>query len=264
MRRFILFTLLLGALAAPAWSQTATVLFLEQVDTEAEWEALVTDVANFIISTEIDTEAELEALVGALNLIIETEVDTLAELNAILTDATLEEDAHEAEHRENGADELLGENLGTACAENQILKANATGGMDCAADSTGGSPSFDAITGGTNTGAAMLVGTGASLAPTGSGSIVSTDLQAASEVVSDAEVVDTLTASNYLPLAGGTMTGDITLSERSSDPSNPSEGQWVCWMSDGVGSGADGDVLCKITAGAVTRTVTLFDFSAIP
>jgi hypothetical protein len=39
--------------------------------------------------------------------------------------------------QENGASELTGETLGTACAENQILKANATGGLDCAADATG-------------------------------------------------------------------------------------------------------------------------------
>lgn len=52
--------------------------------------------------------------------------------------ADLEEEAHESEHRENAADELLGENLGTACTENQILKANATGGLDCAADDAGG------------------------------------------------------------------------------------------------------------------------------
>jgi hypothetical protein len=77
--------------------------------------------------------------------------------------ADLEEEAHESEHRENGADELLGENLGTACSENQILKTNASGGLDCAADATGGSPTFDQIGSGTNTSAAMVVGSGASL-----------------------------------------------------------------------------------------------------
>ena len=40
--------------------------------------------------------------------------------------------------QENGASELTGETLGTACAENEILKTNATGGLDCAADATGG------------------------------------------------------------------------------------------------------------------------------
>lgn len=59
--------------------------------------------------------------------------------------ADLEEEAHVTEHAENGADELLGEALGTACTENQILKANATGGLDCAADETGAGGG-DAIT----------------------------------------------------------------------------------------------------------------------
>jgi hypothetical protein len=50
------------------------------------------------------------------------------------------------------------------CAANQILKRNAGDtGWECAADSTGGTPSFDAVTSGTNTTAAMVVGSGASL-----------------------------------------------------------------------------------------------------
>jgi len=44
---------------------------------------------------------------------------------------------HASRHAENGADEILGENLGTACAINQIWKSDGAGGMDCAADSTG-------------------------------------------------------------------------------------------------------------------------------
>ena len=81
------------------------------------------------------------------------------------TDVTtdLEEETHVTEHAENGADELLIENMGTACAENEIPKANATGGIACAADATGGSPTFDQIGSGTNTSAAMVVGSGASL-----------------------------------------------------------------------------------------------------
>jgi hypothetical protein len=55
----------------------------------------------------------------------------------------------------------------------------------------------------------------------------------------------------------------LTMQERNSDPSNPSEGDWVIWMSDGTGSGDDGDILFKITAGGVTKTGTLVDFSAI-
>ena len=56
--------------------------------------------------------------------------------------------------------------------------------------------------------------------------------------------------------------GALTLNEKSSDPSDPAEGQSVLWMSDGTGTGDDGDILMKITAGGVTKTVTLVDFSA--
>lgn len=52
--------------------------------------------------------------------------------------------------------------------------------------------------------------------------------------------------------------------EKSSDPSDPAEGYFVIWMSDGVGSGDDGDILVKVTAGGVTKTITLIDFSAVP
>jgi hypothetical protein len=45
-------------------------------------------------------------------------------------------------------------------------------------DTTGGTPSFDTIGGGTNTTAAMVVGTGASLAATGSGTIAATTASA--------------------------------------------------------------------------------------
>ena len=42
-------------------------------------------------------------------------------------------------------------------------------------------------------------------------SVTAANLVAASSVVADAEVDDTITASNYLPLAGGTMTGNLTV-----------------------------------------------------
>jgi len=58
------------------------------------------------------------------------------------------------------------------------------------------------------------------------------------------------------------INGALTIQEKTSDPSNPSEGQSVLWMSDGTGTGDDGDILIKITAGGVTKTVTLVDFSA--
>jgi len=46
------------------------------------------------------------------------------------------------------------------------------------------------------------------------------------------------------------------------DPSDPAEGKNVKWQSDGTGTGDDGDIMMKITAGGSTKTVTLVDFSA--
>ena len=50
--------------------------------------------------------------------------------------------------------------------------------------------------------------------------------------------------------------------EKSADPTQPSEGEAVIWMSDGTGKGDDGDVLIASTAGGVTTYATLFDHSA--
>jgi len=58
------------------------------------------------------------------------------------------------------------------------------------------------------------------------------------------------------------LEGPLILSERAYDPDNPSEGNSVIWMSNGDGSGDDGDIMIKITAGGVTKTATLVDFSA--
>ncbi len=54
----------------------------------------------------------------------------------------------------------------------------------------------------------------------------------------------------------------IGTTELSADPDDPAEGQNVTWQSDGTGSGDDGDIMMKITAGATTKTITLVDFSA--
>ena len=56
--------------------------------------------------------------------------------------------------------------------------------------------------------------------------------------------------------------GSITTKEQSADPADPAEGHNVQWQSDGTGSGDDGDIMMKITAGATTKTITLVDFSA--
>lgn len=62
---------------------------------------------------------------------------------------------------------------------------------------------------------------------------------------------------------GALMAQGLGLNERSADPSDPSEGQSVLWQSDGTGSGDDGDIMIKITAGGVTKTTTLVDFSTL-
>lgn len=54
----------------------------------------------------------------------------------------------------------------------------------------------------------------------------------------------------------------LYLQERAADPADPAEGESVTWQSNGTASGDDGDIMMKITAGGVTKTVTLVDFSA--
>ena len=51
--------------------------------------------------------------------------------------------------------------------------------------------------------------------------------------------------------------------ERSADVADPPEGHYSIWLSDGTGAGDDGDLLVKITAGGVTKTATLVDYSAV-
>ena len=46
------------------------------------------------------------------------------------------------------------------------------------------------------------------------------------------------------------INGAITFTELSA---NPAEGKTVMWTSDGTGTGDDGDVLMKITAGGTTN-----------
>jgi hypothetical protein len=54
----------------------------------------------------------------------------------------------------------------------------------------------------------------------------------------------------------------IPLHERSIDPPDPLEGNAVLWMSDGTGSGDDGDLLVKINVAGSIKTATLVDYSA--
>lgn len=62
---------------------------------------------------------------------------------------------------------------------------------------------------------------------------------------------------------GVDVNGEIAFRELSADPANPDEGCAVMWLSDGTGSGDDGDIMIKIKAGGSTKTATLVDFSAV-
>jgi hypothetical protein len=92
--------------------------------------------------------------------------------------------------------------------------------------------------------------------------IIGYDLNAsASNVNYELNIGDTIKGSLSTNIAG--FVGGMELTERSSDPADPAEGKSVMWQSDGTGSGDDGDILLKITAGGTTKTATLVDFSAI-
>ncbi len=60
------------------------------------------------------------------------------------------------------------------------------------------------------------------------------------------------------------ISGFLRFDELAADPADPPEGSSIMWQSDGTGAGSDGDIMMKITAGGVTKTTTLVDFSAIP
>ena len=77
--------------------------------------------------------------------------------------------------------------------------------------------------------------------------------------------IGTTTNPNQLQFADATHTtieGALNLTEKSADPTQPTEGVCVLWMSDGTGKGDDGDVLIASTAGGVTKYAILFDHSA--
>lgn len=54
----------------------------------------------------------------------------------------------------------------------------------------------------------------------------------------------------------------LKISELATDPTAPAEGEAVIWMSNGVGSGSDGDIMISIQANSVTKTFVFIDFSA--
>ncbi len=78
-------------------------------------------------------------------------------------------------------------------------------GSETVLDTTGGTPSFSDITGATNTSAAMVVGTGASLSVSGSGTIVSTSGVASS---GDSPAAFFVTSTELVVLDGSAITCD--------------------------------------------------------
>lgn len=74
---------------------------------------------------------------------------------------------------------------------------------------------------------------------------------------SDAVVFAIKDGANEIDFKGGY--GGL---EQAADPPDPAEGHHTIWQSNGTGSGDDGDIMIKITAGGSTKTITLVDFSA--
>ena len=68
---------------------------------------------------------------------------------------------------------------------------------------------------------------------------------------------DSGTADDQINVGGRYYHDRLVLGERAADPSDPAEGNFALWMSDGTGSGDDGDLMVKITAGGVTATTRL-------
>ena len=79
---------------------------------------------------------------------------------------------------------------------------------------------------------------------------------------SNADIIDTAVGIKLNADGSWKDAGAIVGLEKSADPTQPTEGQYVLWMSDGTGYGDDGDVCIAATAGAVTTKAILFDKSA--
>ena len=71
----------------------------------------------------------------------------------------------------------------------------------------------------------------------------------------DGKIVQ-LNSSGELPEAIIPEMSPLRLDSLSADPSNPAEGSAVLWVSDGTGSGDDGDVLIKVSAGLTAAVYT--------
>jgi len=78
------------------------------------------------------------------------------------------------------------------------------------------------------------------------------------------DVTGNTTIDGTLDVTAKTTLTKFFLTERSVESAAPDEGSTVIWMSDSTGGGGDGDIMMKINAGDVIKTITLVDFSAYP
>jgi len=153
--------------------------------------------------------------------------------------------------------------LPATCAVGQLYFAtNATAGQqiyECSSSNnwtqqlnsgTGSSPAFSALTGGTNSTAAMLVGTGASLAPSGSGTITANGYSG------------TLSASNMPAFTGGDATSSsgstaLTLNSVNGSSGTCGDATHVCQITTNTKGLVTGQSSVAITGAG--STITTFD-----
>jgi hypothetical protein len=131
-------------------------------------------------------------------------------------------------------------------------------GAPCGA---GGGGAFSSLTGGTNTSAAMLVGTGASLAPTGAGTLTANGITGSPNItVSSLTSTSTTTLNgSFVPLSAGTLagtTGAFVLGDCIKvGQANPLE---VSDAGSACGSGGGSGAFSSLTTGTnTTATMTL-------
>jgi hypothetical protein len=150
----------------------------------------------------------------------------------------------------------------TVCSNGEVLKSNGTN-MTCQADSTGGSPTFDAIASGTNTSMTGTVGTGASLAPTGTGTIIATSLTGTSTIPNGVLATTQTAGDNSTKLAttayANALVSDVAYDATTWDSIvaiSPSKNAIRDYLESRIPSGSDGTYGLVMTNNT-TRTPTV-------